>query len=375
MKIRFIALSGVAILLLSLSVEPASARTKLGATCKKLNSTITDAGQKFICLKAGRKLTWSKVATTIAIKEITSFEDAVNRPNDVSYWAWKKSSDQILSSSETVSGFELIVGPNTKLSNSNPKAALDAVKRLYPTFRHPKKTYAIYYGYDDIDWAQTRFSQIFSMSTGQEARNSCQKISECWGGSATITTEGDGVLLMAVMTSNPDRNHTSGTLEAHEYTHVVQVGSFFGTPQQRQAMFGIKALTPWWLSEGGAEFSQHAAIYAKSFAEYSVDRKFWANEFLENRNKRFTEQWIANYIKPPDTKVWSAPDTQWHIYDLGKLVTEIFTAIKGPAVNIQLFKDISDGMTFEQSFEKQFGVKWDTAVPLIAKSISQLVKK
>ena len=90
MKIRFIALTGVAILLLSLSVEPVSARTKLGATCKKLNSTITYAGQKFVCLKDGRKLTWSKIARANTIKEITSFEDAVSRPNDVSYWAWKR---------------------------------------------------------------------------------------------------------------------------------------------------------------------------------------------------------------------------------------------------------------------------------------------
>jgi hypothetical protein len=183
------------------------------------------------------------------------------------------------------------------------------------------------------------------------------------------------VLLSAVTNGTTDPNHTSGTLEAHEYMHVVQVGSFFGTPQQGQAMTGIKAFTPWWFAEGGATLSQSAAIYANSFPKYSKERKIGSRTFLENRDKKYTEKWLLNFIKPTDKKVWSDPDTAFHIYDIGGLICEIFTAIKGPAINIQIYEDISDGMTFEQSFEKHFGQSWDSAVPLIAKSISQLVKK
>lgn len=337
MRIRSIAFSSVAILLLSFSVQPVhAAKTP---------------------------------------QPITSLQDAVKRPKDVSYWAWKKSSDQVLSNTEKSGELVLIVGPNTKLSNPNPKLAFDAVKRLYPTFRHPQKTTAIYYSYKDIDWAQNKFSQIFSMASGQDAKGSCQKVTECWGASGTIDNAGNGVLLSAVMSGTADANHTSGTLEAHEYTHIVQIGSFFGTPQQGQAMVGIKAFTPWWFAEGGATFSQSAAIYANSFPKYSKERNIGAGEFLSNRNKKYTEKWIANFIKPVDKKVWSDPETAFHIYDIGALICEIFTAIKGPAINIQIYEDISDGMTFEQSFEKHFGQSWDSAVPLIAKSISQLVKK
>jgi len=337
MKIRFIALSSVAILLLSVFVQPAQA---------------------------------SKTP-----KPITNLQDAVKRPKDVSYWAWKKSSDQVLSSTEKSGSLEILVGPNTKLTNPNPKLAFDAIKRLYPTFRHPQKTTAIYYSYKDIDWAQKKFSEIFSMASGQDAKNSCQKATECWGASASITNDGNGVLLSAVMNGTTDPNHTTGTLEAHEYMHVIQVGSFFGTPQQGQAMVGIKAFTPWWFAEGGATFSQSAAIYANSFPKYSKERKIGSGFFFENKSKKYTEKWILNFIKPTDKKVWSDPDTAFHIYDIGALIAEIFTAIKGPGINIQIYEDISDGMTFEQSFEKHFGQSWDSAVPLIAKSISQLVKK
>jgi hypothetical protein len=337
MKIRSIALSTVAILLLSVFVQPAhAAKTP---------------------------------------KPITNLQDAVKRPKDVSYWAWKKSSDQVLSSTEKSGSLEILVGPNTKLTNPNPKLAFDAIKRLYPTFRHPQKTTAIYYSYKDIDWAQKKFSEIFSMASGQDAKNSCQKTTECWGASASITNDGNGVLLSAVMNGTTDPNHTTGTLEAHEYMHVIQVGSFFGTPQQGQAMVGIKAFTPWWFAEGGATFSQSAAIYANSFPKYSKERKIGSGFFFENKSKKYTEKWILNFIKPTDKKVWSDPDTAFHIYDIGALIAEIFTAIKGPGINIQIYEDISDGMTFEQSFEKHFGQSWDAAIPLIAKSISQLVKK
>ena len=157
MRIRSIALSSVAILLLSLSVQPThAAKTP---------------------------------------KPITNLQDAVKRPADVSYWAWKKSSDQVLSSNEMSPTFELIVGPNTKLSYTNPKAAFDAVKRLYPIFRHPNKIYAIYYGYKDVDWAQKKYAEIYPSATGQEAKNSCQTIEFCWGASGTINNAGDGVLL------------------------------------------------------------------------------------------------------------------------------------------------------------------------------------
>ena len=370
-------------LLTSLVNPAASAAIKPGSVCKKLNNVSTVAGFKYTCVKQGKKLIWikgeriykSEVAIIEEPKEISGFQDAIERPQDVSYWAWKKSSIQALSSKIKGPSVELLIGPNTKLSNPNPQLSIDAVTRLYPGFRKPNKVYAIYYSYKDIDWAQAKYASIYSDAQGQEARNSCQKVEFCWGASGTINRTGDGVLLAAVMSSNPDRNHTSGTLEAHEYTHILQISSFYGTVNQSQAMCCIKAFTPWWFAEGGAEFSQLAAIFPGSFQKYSEDRRFWANELLKNRESQFTESWIANFIKPPDTQIWMDPATQWHLYDLGMLVSEIFTSIKGPEINLQIYKDIAQGMTWESSFREHFGLTWDEAAPLISKSVAGLINK
>ena len=313
-------------LFVSMISSPAFAAVKVGSICNSKGQVKISSGYKFTCIQSGKKLVWSKgvrvpvitptKSTTAEPKEITGFQDAIERPQDVSYWAWKKSSTQVLSNKSKGPLLELLVGPNTKLSYPNPSIAFDAVTRLYPDFRKPEKVYAIYYSYKDIDWAQQKYKTIYPEAQGQEAKNSCQKIEFCWGASGTINKAGDGVLLAAVMTSNPDINHTSGTLEAHEYTHILQIGSFYGTPNQSQAMCCIKAFTPWWFVEGGAEFSQIAAIYSSSFNNYTRDRKVWARDLLENREKKFTEAWIANFIKPPDTKIWMDSDTQWHLYDL-----------------------------------------------------------
>ncbi|MEY3636672.1 MAG: hypothetical protein RL147_1101 [Actinomycetota bacterium] len=307
-------------------------------------------------------------------KQVTGFQDAIDRPQDVSYWAWKKSRVQISSNNSKSPPVKLIVGPNTKLSNPKPKVAFDGVTRLYPEFRKPNKIYVIYFSHKDVAWAQNEYKAIFPDASGQETKNFCPKIESCEGASATINKSGDGVILIAVM-KNPDVLHTSGALEAHEYTHVLQTGTFFGTSNQMQAMVGIKAFVPWWFAEGGAEFSQIPAIHSSSFTSYTKDRRIWAKNIIENKNGKYTEAWIANFLKPPNTSIWSDPETQWNLYDIGMLTSELFTAIKGPAINIQIFKDISAGMTYEKSFEKHFGIKWTAAVPLIAKSIAKLTGK
>lgn len=315
------------------------------------------------------------ISTIIEPKEVKSFQDAVDRPKDVSYWAWKKSSEQSRSNNSKGPNVELMIGPNTKLSNLDPLNAFSAVAKLYPEFRSPEKVFVIYYSFPDINWAQKKYAEVYENSNGQEAKNSCQKIEFCWGASGTINGSGNGVILAAVMTSNPDRNHTSGTLEAHEYTHVLQISSFYGTGNQNKAMCCLKAFAPWWFVEGGAHFSQLVTIYTNSFARYSEERKSETNELLTNRDKKYTEKWIANFIKPPDSSAWrEGGGESFHLYDLGMLVSEIFTAIKGPAINIQIFTDISKGMTFEKSFEKHFELPWDEAVKMIAKSISSLVE-
>jgi hypothetical protein len=135
-------------------------------------------------------------AATKEPKQITGFQDAIDRAQDVSYWAWKKSSIQISSNKSKSPPVKLIVGPNTKLSNPKPKDAFDGISRLYPEFRRPNKIYVVYFSHKDVAWAQTEYKSIHPDASGQEAKNFCPKIESCEGAGATINRSGDGVILM-----------------------------------------------------------------------------------------------------------------------------------------------------------------------------------
>lgn len=366
-------MSVILLLAISISLVPTQSGASAGAKCSKSGQLKTVGVEKSKCVKKGTSLNWAVVGSK-APPEIVSFADAVARPNDVSYWAWKKSHDQIARSADLGPRVQLLVGPNTKLSNPNPQAAIDLVTRMFPNVTGPEKVYGIYHSFKDNEWSQKQFDKLAIRSQGVEAKNQCQTVNSCWGGQGEISSNGDGILLISVMSKNPTRNHTSGTLEAHEYAHVLQVSAFKDTPNKERANCCLKAFFPWWLVEGGAEFIQITSIYWKSFPLYVADRNFWAEEFLLNREKKFTEAWVLNFLKPPSTEVWTKPENNWRLYDVGMLVSEIFTAIKGPQVNMELFSDVASGMSFEDAFSLRFGITWEEAAPLIAKSIVKLKK-
>ena len=57
------------------------------------------------------------------------------------------------------------------------------------------------------------------------------------------------------------------------------------------------------------------------------------------------------------------------MYDIGCAVTEILTAIKGPAATMDLINLIAQGNSYDQAFEKAYGIKWVEAVPIISRTI------
>jgi hypothetical protein len=57
------------------------------------------------------------------------------------------------------------------------------------------------------------------------------------------------------------------------------------------------------------------------------------------------------------------------VYDVGCAITEILTALKGPAATMQLIDRVAEGDTYDQAFEKTYGIKWVDAVPIISRTI------
>lgn len=381
----------------------AIAAVKPGATCKKLGMTSTSGKIKFTCIASGKKLIWekgSKIASPVSKPtspvivdpmptasptpavtptqkpepfQPTSFDDLIAHPESMSYWAWKKSSEKIMQATDLGPAIVLHVGPNTTLTTSKTSEAIIATTRLYSGFSAPTTVHVIYYGYQDISWGQNEFAKLALRPNGQEAARQCQTPQTCWGALAEIDLRGNGILLMG--TGVFDSNHSSGTLEAHEYAHTLQGTQFVGTQKEFNSYCCTKAYMPWWMVEGGAEFAQAAAIFPASYDSYLFERDADTNEFISNRAGLFTLDWIKSYLDISTTNIWNDPKNDWRMYDVGFLVHEALVAIKGPDISMKLNKDVANGMSWPQAFEANIGISWIEGLPKLATAIKGQLKK
>ena len=58
------------------------------------------------------------------------------------------------------------------------------------------------------------------------------------------------------------------------------------------------------------------------------------------------------------------------------MINEIFAALKGPNAQMELYKTVAAGNTFDQAFEDIFGAPWKSAVPVIARVLaSERIRK
>lgn len=375
----------------------AVAAVKPGDACKKLGSTSVNGSLKFTCITSGKKLIWNKgskvvsaiitpapkatpsqtpspVATPTQVSEPfqpTTFDDLIAHPESMSYWAWKKSGTQIKNSTKIAPEVFIHLGPTTVTTRTNTAFGISAAAKLYDSFTLPVKINVIYFAYSDRAWAQAQFAKYAINVRGSEAEEMCRDENSCVNAMAEIDLKGNGLILIALGASNRrDPNENSGTLEAHEFTHNIQASQFIGTNREQNSHCCFKRYVPHWMVEGGAEFAQAASIFPDSYQSYLSERKFDIQELIANKDKKFTASWIEKFLDPESISMWNDPSNNWRIYDVGFLANEAFVALKGPAISLQLHRDIALGASWSEAFKKNFDIDWIDAAPKLAKAIS-----
>jgi hypothetical protein len=380
-------IGALASLLLGLmAISPVSAAMKAGSSCAKAGIKSVSAGKTYTCMKSGKKLVWDKgvlvpvakpapsasatptpkasVAPAVVYpKGPTSFDDLVENYQGISYAAWSKSSEAIKTSTSKSPVFKAETGPNTKLTYATPAVAFDLVKRMYGDYDSSPDFTVLSFGYEDRMWAQEKMKAIQPSSTWQWITyTACATKETCWGGGMFTDPQGKGLLVLT--TEVVDANHTTGTLEAHEYTHAVQQNQMRG-PQPWPTTGNWP---PTWYLEGQAEFSQNASIFYESFELFTKNRReVSANLF---RDSKVTSQWIQEYFTLNQTSAWFDKYDRWFQYDLGGMLVEVLTALKGPASTMEVWKQCGSGMTFAAAFEKVYGISFEKALPTISKAIA-----
>jgi len=374
---RRILIVGLMTVMLATTIStPSSAAIKAGSKCTLKNEKKTSGSKVFTCTKSGEKLIWSKGKTVKAKKAMTpteqiSFANLAANYSDVPYWAWKKSSEKIAISQPADVKVTVLIGPNTTLINKKPEDGVLLASRMYADFPQASEFVLIYYNYQDISWAEKYLDQYIGQDGGYdtsgEVKKFCPSVERCSSAGAMLNRRtGIGVTIITSSDSQKnDANFTTGTLEAHEYSHTIQNKQFVGRmPNNRQA--------PRWLVEGGAEFIQLASVYHESFIKYSSNRSVVTSGlFLA---KTFNRAWLNDFLNPPslgiDWENWNKYEG-WRVYDVGFMVSEILVSIGGPNAIMEIFKLMGDGLTYQESFAKVFGISWDAGIETITKVLAK----
>jgi hypothetical protein len=404
-----LALAVSAAIALSLVITlPSSAAIKAGSGCKKAGLTTIDSGRKYTCVKQGKKFVWNKgVVIKAAPAKVptptptptptpsatptptptptptftpparpTSLSDVLEKVDGISYWAWATSSEKIKNAIEPSIEVQVLFGPNTPVIEHNTLKAVQLVSKLYSGASGPKKVVAIYYSHEDRSWGQSTFAKFGFRPGGNETVNMCQTPLTCWGAMAEIDYKGTGILLMSVNDlTKIDKSHTSGPLQAHEFAHVFQLTQFLGTPKEFNTYCCIKQYLPWWNVEGGASFIEAAAMNFESFERYRTWMQRSYRDFKGNDRETFTKEWFEKFLQPSSTSLWGQQPYQWKIYSGGALVEEVFVAIKGPDISMKLMSDVATGLTWPEAFEKNFGMSWPAALPILSETLVAMIAK
>ncbi len=127
--------------------------------------------------------------------------------------------------------------------------------------------------------------------------------------------------------------------------------------------------------EGGANFVEAAAMNADSFEGYKNTMAKAYNDYLEQNQTQYTKEWFQNFLLPASPSEWGKPEYQWKIYSGGAIVDEIFVALKGPDIPMKLMRDVATGMTWPEAFEKNFGLSWNLALPILSEAMTKMIKQ
>ena len=183
----------------------------------------------------------------------------------------------------------------------------------------------------------------------------------------SVIQGGDGGMeygLSTLITGNRSFGSLVG-VTAHEFAHSVQQMTMGA------ARPPVEFLTaPWfpnWYWEGQANFSQNAAIWFDSFDKYMSQRRQVSGGLFNA--SIYDSKYIESYFVLNPNKEWGAKHERYRQYDLGAMFIEILTALKGPAATMQLIDRVAEGDTYDQAFEKTYGIKWVDAVPIISRTI------
>ena len=367
---RRITFTLVLALVLSLQLNgSATAATKAGAVCAKVNSTKVVSGLKLTCVKSGKKLVWKAVAVEQAAP--TTFENLLANYRGIPAAAWKSTQANITSNTLATPPLEILLGPNTKMpyEKSIVEVALKKLTGIFKNFAQPPKQTTLFYNYKDLKWATdslSTFRNPFRVSNtyADQAIEHCPTEYFCRGSFGNYA-EGTGLIITSVALPEGqwiDYFDLSGALDIHEFTHTIQKAQFLEAKKNTHNGY------PHWFSEGQPQVA--AFTGANNTLPAYKEMRLKVMDVPAKGLGGYSPEDISRFYKlqSEDVRDTATSDLK---YTIGYITVEALTALKGIDSTMNLVKAVASGDTFEQAFKKIYGVEWSYAEPILAQVVSK----
>jgi len=338
----------------------------------------------------------------------TSFADLYQNRHGIAAEAWTKT-NKVLKANLTSPKIQIFLGPTTTLPSKTQAADITAALKAFPSANPFTKVDIFYFNKQDM---AASADQVNKEMGDQEARKifnqrawaqlgpndpipqGTNPLIHCIGSGECTTGEGwagsDGVAYLGL--SVPQTPYTSdnpGTkMDAVEFYHAlwqsyyVARGTLQGNTTDGQNWFSPINTPPFWLQVSGENQTFYDAVGLGTYANYEKTMvsllqkmKYLAPKPYSVWGAKFDLNWLNNFLDISNFNVTST--TSWQnssfsnnlAFSVGTNIYQILVALKGPQFMYDLTNYMSQGSTFDQAFQREFGVSWMSAEPTIAKTI------
>ena len=356
---------------------PVNAAVKTGSKCSKVGITSVISNKTFTCIKSGKKLVWDKgvAKTSKTIPALpTSFADLEDKYQGIPYAVWENVQKNLALHKSTDLKISFVFGPKTPERYPN-QWTIDAVtlgSRVMGAQKQPTEVRFVQFAKVDVPWARLEAEKYVSPfrlgnSLPDQASEKCAGV-DCDG---AVTNIANDIGLVLVGVANPVNRFNiqkfNGQNDLHEYTHAVQGMIFKGKSQSPPP-----TLMPCWYSEGQPQ-SVSIPTVAKSAEDYVKIRKGWITDnrwLLKDYEPEAIQEFLRNNMKLP-----CDGSTYPMVFHLGYIVMDALVAVGGIDKTFDVLTARADGLSFEDSFKKVYGISWDEAVVALSRAVSKVYKE
>lgn len=337
----------------------------------------------------------------------TSFNDLYDNRTQISCDAWSRlnaSLTQTTGKASTLPPVDIEIGPNTHPQDPTMQE-LNSLNNLFSAQGTFKKITVIYFDPTDLPWATDLARKLMGSNEVQK-----QFLSEpnadprgvplihcipngplnCDSGNAWVTSDGQAFLGLGVPDTSYNSVGNGMAIAAAEYFHALILNPYILNNSLQNATSGsdgqdaLSAINnlPQWLGVSGESFMHLLETDGNSYQSYLneisrdlsnqvEDIKSNIHGIADTYGTTFDLAWINRLfdISNASGKWRSNFEMNQVGFKIGTRVSEILVALKGPAIFVQIDSLMAQGKIFDDAFQSVFGVTWETAEPIIAKTV------